>query len=86
MIMSLLLGPTLLKYLKQVITSPKTRSEKWVSTSVPQAQWKDAKAQLSSAEYHTNNLLVSLIDIVIELVFPGVQLAVAITGAGEWNH
>ncbi|XP_026740412.1 fatty acid synthase-like [Trichoplusia ni] len=50
-------GPTLLKYLKQVITSPKARSEKWVSTSVPQAQWKDAKAELSSAEYHTNNLL-----------------------------
>ncbi|KAJ8712849.1 hypothetical protein PYW08_008153 [Mythimna loreyi] len=50
-------GPTLLKYLKQVIKDPKPRSEKWVSTSLPQAQWKDAKAALSSAEYHTNNLL-----------------------------
>lgn len=53
------LGPTLLKYLKQVIKDPKPRSEKWVSTSLPQPQWKDAKAALSSAEYHTNNLLVS---------------------------
>ncbi|XP_050677552.1 fatty acid synthase-like [Leptidea sinapis] len=50
-------GPTLLKYLKEVIPSPKPRSEKWVSTSVPQALWKDPKASLSSAEYHTNNLL-----------------------------
>ncbi|KAH9640519.1 hypothetical protein HF086_001568 [Spodoptera exigua] len=50
-------GPTLLKYLKQVIKNPKARSEKWVSTSVPQALWKDPKAELSSAEYHTNNLL-----------------------------
>ncbi|KAG6446749.1 hypothetical protein O3G_MSEX004583 [Manduca sexta] len=50
-------GPKLLKYLTQVIPSPKPRSERWVSTSVPQAQWKDAKAKLSSAEYHTNNLL-----------------------------
>ncbi|CAH2052769.1 unnamed protein product, partial [Iphiclides podalirius] len=50
-------GPKLLKYLREVITDPKPRSERWVSTSVPQALWKDSKAQLSSAEYHTNNLL-----------------------------
>ncbi|XP_059048240.1 fatty acid synthase-like [Achroia grisella] len=50
-------GPRLLKYLKEVIPSPKARSERWVSTSVPQAQWKSSKAELSSAEYHTNNLL-----------------------------
>ncbi|XP_045521971.1 fatty acid synthase-like [Pieris brassicae] len=50
-------GPKLLKYLKEVIPSPKARSEKWVSSSVPQPLWKDPKAQLSSAEYHTNNLL-----------------------------
>ncbi|CAK1589941.1 unnamed protein product [Parnassius mnemosyne] len=50
-------GPKLLKYLREVITDPKPRSERWVSTSVPQALWKNAKAELSSAEYHTNNLL-----------------------------
>jgi hypothetical protein len=48
-----------MKYLKEVIPSPKKRSERWMCTSLPQAQWKDAKAELSSAEYHTNNLLVS---------------------------
>ncbi|XP_026313533.1 fatty acid synthase-like [Hyposmocoma kahamanoa] len=54
-------GPRLLKYLKEVIPSPKQRSERWVSTSVPQSLWKDAKAELSSAEYHTNNLLSAVL-------------------------
>ncbi|XP_072934221.1 fatty acid synthase [Epargyreus clarus] len=50
-------GPKLLKYLREVIPDPKPRSERWVSTSIPQVQWKDPNAGLSSAEYHTNNLL-----------------------------
>ncbi|CAH2232242.1 jg2964 [Pararge aegeria aegeria] len=54
-------GPKLLKYLRQVIPDPKLRSERWLSTSVPQALWKDPKAELSSAEYHTNNLLSAVL-------------------------
>ncbi|XP_013141731.1 PREDICTED: fatty acid synthase [Papilio polytes] len=54
-------GPGLLKYLSQVIKSPKLRSEKWVSTSVPQERWNEPIAQYSSAEYHTNNLLNSVL-------------------------
>ncbi|XP_046963777.1 fatty acid synthase-like [Vanessa cardui] len=50
-------GPKLLQYLKQVIPAPKQRSERWFSTSIPQASWKDHKAEMSSAEYHTNNFL-----------------------------
>ncbi|KAI8442374.1 hypothetical protein MSG28_005896 [Choristoneura fumiferana] len=50
-------GPGLLKYLSDVIKTPKLRSEKWVSTSVPQDKWNEESAQYSSAEYHTNNLL-----------------------------
>uniref|UniRef100_A0A2A4JTZ4 Ketosynthase family 3 (KS3) domain-containing protein n=1 Tax=Heliothis virescens TaxID=7102 RepID=A0A2A4JTZ4_HELVI len=50
-------GPSLLKYLREIIKSPKKRSEKWISTSVPQNQWNNDEAQYSSAEYHTNNLL-----------------------------
>ncbi|CAF4803306.1 unnamed protein product [Pieris macdunnoughi] len=50
-------GANILKYLKEVIPNPKPRSEKWVSTSVPQSSLKDAKTLLSSAEYHTNNIL-----------------------------
>nr|XP_034827721.1 fatty acid synthase isoform X1 [Maniola hyperantus] len=54
-------GPKLLKYLRAVIPVPKQRSEKWLSTSVPQALWKDPKAEMSSAEYHTNNLLSAVL-------------------------
>ncbi|XP_048482207.1 fatty acid synthase [Plutella xylostella] len=50
-------GPKLLKYLTAVIPSPRARSARWVSTSVAQAQWGSGKADLCSAEYHTNNLL-----------------------------
>ncbi|XP_072934748.1 fatty acid synthase-like [Epargyreus clarus] len=50
-------GPELLKYLKDVIKSPKARSERWVSTSVPMDKWGEESAKYSSAEYHTNNLL-----------------------------
>ncbi|CAG5024465.1 unnamed protein product [Parnassius apollo] len=54
-------GPKLLKHLSEVIKSPKLRSEKWVSTSVPQEKWNEPMAKYSSAEYHTNNLLNSVL-------------------------
>ncbi|KOB78858.1 Uncharacterized protein OBRU01_01304 [Operophtera brumata] len=50
-------GPGLLKYLKEIIKTPTARSDKWVSTSVPQDRWEEEAAKFSSAEYHTNNLL-----------------------------
>ncbi|GBP64860.1 Fatty acid synthase [Eumeta japonica] len=54
-------GPELLKYLKKVIKDPKPRSQKWVSTSVPRDKWDEPEAKYSSAEYHTNNLLRSVL-------------------------
>ncbi|XP_052739229.1 fatty acid synthase-like [Bicyclus anynana] len=54
-------GPGLLKYLSEVITSPKARSKRWISTSVPEEKWNDPIAKYSSAEYHTNNLLNSVL-------------------------
>ncbi|KAG6461434.1 hypothetical protein O3G_MSEX012619 [Manduca sexta] len=50
-------GPGLKKYLLEVIKNPKPRSDKWVSTSVPQSKWNEPEAKYCSAEYHTNNLL-----------------------------
>ncbi|XP_046964466.1 fatty acid synthase-like [Vanessa cardui] len=50
-------GPGLLEHLNKVIKKPKLRSERWVSTSVPQDKWDEPSAMYSSAEYHTNNLL-----------------------------
>ncbi|XP_076249111.1 fatty acid synthase-like [Calliopsis andreniformis] len=54
-------GPKLLSCLKKVIPEPKLRSSKWLSTSVPRNQWSTPAAQFSSAEYHTNNLLNSVL-------------------------
>lgn len=50
-------GPTLISQLKSIITSPKKRSKKWISTSVPKDTWEDEIALWSSAEYHANNML-----------------------------
>ncbi|XP_050423204.1 fatty acid synthase-like [Adelges cooleyi] len=50
-------GPTLFKYLRKIIPTPKPRSSKWLSTSIPEAQWDSELAATCSAEYHTNNLL-----------------------------
>ncbi|XP_059608117.1 fatty acid synthase-like [Phlebotomus argentipes] len=51
------MGPKLLELLTEVVRKPKRRSAKWLSTSVPQPKWEDEENQLSSAQYHTNNLL-----------------------------
>ncbi|KAM4664019.1 fatty acid synthase [Discoglossus pictus] len=51
------IAPSLLSALKKVITTPKSRSSRWISTSIPESQWNSDLAQLSSAEYHVNNLV-----------------------------
>ncbi|XP_038216608.1 fatty acid synthase-like [Zerene cesonia] len=50
-------GPSLLHYLNEVIKTPRLRTERWVSTSIPEERWGEQLAKYSSAEYHTNNLL-----------------------------
>lgn len=55
------MGPKLLKRLHEIIPSPKRRSRKWLSTSAPKSEWNIKRTQFSSAEYHTNNLLHSVL-------------------------
>ncbi|XP_043468912.1 fatty acid synthase-like [Leptopilina heterotoma] len=50
-------GEKLKKYLQEIVPNPKPRSDRWISSSVPRNEWKTARARLSSAAYHTNNLL-----------------------------
>ncbi|XP_043463802.1 fatty acid synthase-like [Leptopilina heterotoma] len=54
-------GAKLRNYLDVIISDAKPRSKRWLSSSVPQDEWDSPKAQLSSAEYHTNNLLNSVL-------------------------
>jgi fatty acid synthase len=51
------MGENLLLRLKEVIKSPKERSEKWLSSSFPDGMWDSEESKFSSAEYHTKNLL-----------------------------
>lgn len=51
------MGPALLAALRRIIPQPVRRSAKWLSSSVPRNRWELPENQLSSAEYHTNNLL-----------------------------
>ncbi|XP_006869546.1 PREDICTED: fatty acid synthase [Chrysochloris asiatica] len=51
------IAPTLLQALKQVIRQPRPRSPRWLSTSIPEAEWQGSLARTSSAEYSVNNLV-----------------------------
>ncbi|XP_028825311.1 fatty acid synthase [Denticeps clupeoides] len=51
------IAPALLTALQKVIKSPRQRSARWISTSIPQPDWESPLALYSSAEYHVNNLV-----------------------------
>uniref|UniRef100_A0A8D0N571 Fatty acid synthase n=1 Tax=Sus scrofa TaxID=9823 RepID=A0A8D0N571_PIG len=51
------IAPTLLRQLRKVILDPKPRSKRWLSTSIPEAQWQGSLARTFSAEYSVNNLV-----------------------------
>lgn len=48
-------------YLKKTIKTPKLRSKKWISSSVPKSAWDSENAKYSSAEYHTNNMMSAVL-------------------------
>ncbi|KAJ9575473.1 hypothetical protein L9F63_007678, partial [Diploptera punctata] len=50
-------APKLRKYLERIIPSPKQRTSRWISSSIPEHAWGTNLAQSSSAAYHVNNLL-----------------------------
>lgn len=51
------IAPALLSALQKVIKSPRPRTARWISTSIPQSDWESPLALYSSAEYHVNNLV-----------------------------
>ncbi|KAG4069737.1 hypothetical protein HA402_003178 [Bradysia odoriphaga] len=55
------MGPKLLKRLREVLPEPKRKSEKWLSSSIPKNRWDQEENRFSSPEYHTNNLLGSVL-------------------------
>ncbi|XP_067209348.1 fatty acid synthase-like [Linepithema humile] len=43
--------------LNEIISQPKERSLKWISTSVPRNEWSNPTSKLCSASYHTRSIL-----------------------------
>ncbi|CAH1132765.1 unnamed protein product [Ceutorhynchus assimilis] len=48
-------APHLQEFVAKIITDPKPRSSKWISSSRPESEWNDPLVQLNCAEYHRNN-------------------------------
>jgi fatty acid synthase, animal type len=45
------------KSLERIVSHPKMRSKRWISSSIPESAWDTPLAQESSVAYHVNNLL-----------------------------
>ncbi|KAG0424800.1 hypothetical protein HPB47_027992 [Ixodes persulcatus] len=50
-------GPALQQALEKVVPEARPRTERWISSSVPQSRWGEPLAQKCSAAYYVNNLL-----------------------------
>lgn len=76
------MGTKLLRKLQEIIPTPKRRSDKWLSTSVPKSEWNQPQHQLSSAEYHTNNLLKSVLFEETTALLPSQSIVIEIAPQG----
>lgn len=54
-------APMLRKNLERLITAPKQRSQRWLSTSVPERDWETASSRTASAAYFINNLIAPVL-------------------------
>jgi len=50
------IAPIMLEGCKKVIKTPKMRSPRWISTSIPEDKWDTDLAKYCAADYHVNNL------------------------------
>lgn len=76
------MGPNLLKRLNEVIPESKTRSAKWLSSSVPKTKWEQAESNQCSAQYHTNNLLSAVLFEETSALLPANALTIEIAPHG----
>lgn len=76
------MGPKLLKLLTEIISKPRKRSSKWLSSSVPKEKWHLPVSQYSSAEYHTNNLLNAVLFEETTLLLPRHAITIEIAPHG----
>ncbi|CAL1290423.1 unnamed protein product [Larinioides sclopetarius] len=48
--------PSLRKAMNELITDPKPRSERWISSSYPKSEWEKPECKIASGEYFVHNL------------------------------
>ncbi|GAB0094756.1 Fatty acid synthase [Sergentomyia squamirostris] len=76
------MGPKFQALLTEVIKEPKKRSPRWLSTSVPKQFWEFTEHQYSSPQYHTNNLLNSVLFEETSALLPNNALTIEIAPHG----
>lgn len=75
-------GPLLREKLEKIIPEPKKRSEKWLSSCIPKDEWSNTDSQLSSAYYHTRNLLSPVLFSEVCELLPANSLLIEIAPSG----
>lgn len=75
----------LLFNLNKVILRPKRRSYKWISTSIPRADWSSA-SKLSSADYHTRSILNTVLFEQAMHLIPSNAVTIEIAPDGVLQH
>ncbi|CAG9798235.1 unnamed protein product [Chironomus riparius] len=76
------MGHSLSKKLKDIIKDPKVRSEKWLSSTYSKDLWNQTNAMVSSAEYHTKNLLNPVLFQEVTEMLPNDALTIEVAPSG----
>jgi fatty acid synthase len=68
--------------LRDIIKSPKLRSDRWLSSTYPKDIWNQTLALISSAEYHTSNLLNPVLFQEVVEMLPSDALMIEVAPSG----
>lgn len=76
------IGPRLLERTRELLGEPVRRSQRWLSTSVPRADWATPDGQCSGAQYYVNNLLNAVLFEETAAVLPANAIVVEVAPHG----
>ncbi|KYN01673.1 PREDICTED: fatty acid synthase-like [Cyphomyrmex costatus] len=76
----------LLLNLNKIISCPKKRSSKWISTSIPRTEWFTSASELSSADYHTRSILNTVLFSQTTVLIPSNAIVIEIAPDDVLQH
>jgi len=76
----------LLLNLNKIISRPKNRSPKWISTSIPRTKWFESASKLSSAHYHTHSIVNTVLFEQTTQLIPKNAVTIEIAPDGVLQH